>query len=633
MRKSGEMEGGRLHRGAHEERPSEGQDSEHSGHATEPAYDDYGRAFTPSESAGWPGRRTLLTRRPPQFASSRPQAKRRALTETARTIAGSLGLPAEWGQVTQDASAAPRLDARGARGMASAGRIELDAALDATSTEGRRIVAHELVHIAQMRLPAPAGADLTDEAELEADQIGLEYAETGQLRRPVVPLAPSAVAADTGARAVFREADLPMLDARQAFNPLIANLNAQFMQLEALVRSIPDADTAAGAAVIQTTKARYIGAARMSRAWLLNHVPPLVHSGRIEAAGLELSRLMFSAQLMGLFTRVLSVAAFAQASGAPARPVAHAIDELDKLFGKTLDLASQDDPALFRAAVATAPLLVRRVEDLLAAAVPSIAANAEMTRKVMIAVQLASLAVSIYQVWRAPIAGGGSPGGGIAGVSGGGAVIASANAGQLMQLVAAVRQLVAIGALDATLVTAIGSLGGGPQARAEPMQSSGAPPTGGRDTPAERAKRLAELSIDPDKPTGSKSAKAEEEARVMLDLEDAGRIKARVKRPNPATGQRGDFVDGNGQQWDIKAPKNRDTIRREMAANQQRLPPPNVNIRGEHVLQADLVKIGRDIASGEKVVIDLRGLSASEQLTLKNAVTQAGWDIHVLYYP
>jgi len=556
--------------------------------------------------------------------------RRQGLQAVARDLEQQLGLPKGWGRVETDAVAEQRLAGRGARGLASGERVDIDPATDAAAADGRYLVAHELVHVAQMRLPAGEGPAPLREAELEADSLGKEYASTGRLRPATVALPGHAEAADTGSKAIFSERDLPVLSAKQAFTQLILNANSQFSQIEAALRAIPDSGTAAGAAVIGSTKARYIRAAQFFRFVLLNQVAPLAAADKLADAGLELSRVLFAAQVLGLFANVLSVAAYAQSSGASARSVALAIDSLH-VFDEVLALAGSEGPSGLRAAMAVAPGLFQLVNQNLRKAIPTIQSNAETARKIMVAVQVASLAISIYQVWRAPIAAGGGVGGGIAGVTGGGVAIASANSGQIMQLVAAVRQLAAAGVLDATLVTAIGALGGGPQATPEPLQSSGVPPAGGgTPAPTAREQRLAQLAKDPDRATVDDQTRGE--AKTMLELEEAGKVPGPVRRPVKAMGEHGDFVDGSGQKWDIKAPKNRAALQAIRQAKGQPAAPGQA-LPGEYTLQAQMNTIAKQLAKGRNVVIDVQGITATEVATLKNAVTAARLDQFVIYYP
>ncbi|MES2638684.1 MAG: DUF4157 domain-containing protein [Myxococcota bacterium] len=122
-----------------------------------PAHEDAGRATPLGAALDEDADRTALTR------------------QLVNQLVATLRLPAGGVAVHTDADAADKLAGLGTRGLAEGSDVYLDpAAYDPTSVDGRELLAHEVVHVAQADLPAfdaaNAGAFAEAEAHLAADR-------------------------------------------------------------------------------------------------------------------------------------------------------------------------------------------------------------------------------------------------------------------------------------------------------------------------------------------------------------------------------------------------------------------------------------------------------------------------------
>ena len=154
--------------------------------ARDAATDDQLAALAELEAQAAPVLAAALT---PDVAAS-PASREQAWTAAAAPIAALLGVDAP---IRIDDAAT----AHGARGLALAGVVHLAPTLAPEHVDARHILAHELVHVAQSRLPQ-AGS-LAD-AEHEADTLAAALVRGSLPRRPRVGLAAGVAAADTGAK-------------------------------------------------------------------------------------------------------------------------------------------------------------------------------------------------------------------------------------------------------------------------------------------------------------------------------------------------------------------------------------------------------------------------------------------------
>lgn len=130
---------------------------------------------------------------------------------------------------------------------------------------------------------------------------------------------------------------------------------------------------------------------------------------------------------------------------------------------------------------------------------------------------------------------------------------------------------------------------------------------------AARARRLEDLSRDPAH-GGRSTPGSQQEARVGLELEEAGRAPGPIRR-DPTGGA--EFQDTNGQYWDVKG----------FNSNF----PPN---RGGYDLNSSMQKIADSLRDGENVMLDTSKMSPEAVQELRAAVDATeGWAGRVLWWP
>ncbi|MEO7733875.1 MAG: hypothetical protein ABIY55_23120 [Kofleriaceae bacterium] len=181
---------------------------------------------------------------------------------------------------------------------------------------------------------------------------------------------------------------------------------------------------------------------------------------------------------------------------------------------------------------------------------------------------------------------------------------------------------------------------GGARRAGERMSASGAVGPASKAAAGADAsvpKRLEALARDPDH-GGKVTDQTRREAQVALDLERQGRLAAPVRRPVPGDGHSGDFVDGVGGDWDVKAYKSRqsiiDGIRARMIANGRPVPvmDPAKPIPGEFQLEAAMKQLRTELRAGERLIVDTEGLSATDLGLLKEAVKREKLDAQVILH-
>lgn len=128
----------------------------------------------------------------------------------------------------------------------------------------------------------------------------------------------------------------------------------------------------------------------------------------------------------------------------------------------------------------------------------------------------------------------------------------------------------------------------------------------------ERKKRLTELGKDPDH-NGKVTNGSPREAEVALGLEEAGALTPPVVRPL-GSGE-GDFIDGDGQSWDVKGFQTRP------------------GQKGDYDLGSAEKSIGRQIIEGRSVILDTKLLSEADKASLVALVrSRPDWAGKVLVY-
>ena len=124
--------------------------------------------------------------------------------------------------------------------------------------------------------------------------------------------------------------------------------------------------------------------------------------------------------------------------------------------------------------------------------------------------------------------------------------------------------------------------------------------------------RLQELAKDPDH-GGKITPGSMQEARAARGLEQSGDLPGPVERA-PSGGA--DFIDGTGQEWDVKG------FRSDF--------PPG---RGGYDFATSMEKIGNELGQGENVILDRTNLTEAAVSELKAAIDAAGWSGKVLWWP
>jgi len=151
------------------------------------------------------------------------------------------------------------------------------------------------------------------------------------------------------------------------------------------------------------------------------------------------------------------------------------------------------------------------------------------------------------------------------------------------------------------------------------------------------SERLEALARDPDH-GGKVTDQTRREAQVALDLERQGKLAAPVRRPVPGDGHSGDFVDGAGGDWDVKAYKSRqsiiDGIRTKMVASGRPAPVMDAakRVPGEFELETAMKQLRTELRAGERLIIDTEGLSPEDLGLLKDAVKREKLDAQVIFY-
>ena len=123
---------------------------------------------------------------PPVRIAARDAARRAVLTGEVLTIAHALALDVHGIEIVVDDVAVWRTEQAGVRGLQEGQTIYLHPQLhDPGSVDGRYLLAHEMIHLAQRRLPGTAHPG---RAEEEATSLGRAYARGEGLLQPSIPV-------------------------------------------------------------------------------------------------------------------------------------------------------------------------------------------------------------------------------------------------------------------------------------------------------------------------------------------------------------------------------------------------------------------------------------------------------------
>ncbi|MEU5877001.1 hypothetical protein [Spirillospora sp. NPDC047279] len=164
-------------------------------------------------------------------------------------------------------------------------------------------------------------------------------------------------------------------------------------------------------------------------------------------------------------------------------------------------------------------------------------------------------------------------------------------------------------------------------------QSPGKSSTPKAGTP-EYEKRLRELAEDPAHQGRPIKPAARREAEVGLELERRGTLDGPLKRAeldnsDPAFQKdMGEFVDRNGQHWDVKAPK--DLFPSGKKAGE----PMPEGLKGRYDRARFENQIIKELAEGQNVIIDTKDLSSAALADVRSLVaSHPEWSGKVLFYP
>jgi hypothetical protein len=125
-------------------------------------------------------------------------------------------------------------------------------------------------------------------------------------------------------------------------------------------------------------------------------------------------------------------------------------------------------------------------------------------------------------------------------------------------------------------------------------------------------RRIVELARDPAHGNRMTSS-SKQEAIVGIALEAAGKLPGPIVREQSG---KSEFVDANGQRWDVKAFTSKYPKR-----------------KGGFVLGKAVEKLKREFAVGENVILDTRDLDVADQRALQREISKNGWNNRVLWYP
>ncbi|WP_174567720.1 hypothetical protein [Nocardia altamirensis] len=139
-------------------------------------------------------------------------------------------------------------------------------------------------------------------------------------------------------------------------------------------------------------------------------------------------------------------------------------------------------------------------------------------------------------------------------------------------------------------------------------------PRNASNTPgtADYQRRLDELAKDPAK-NGASSPQSRREAEVGLQAENDGSIPGPITRaqPGPNGEDQGEFIDSNNQRWDVKSSPDAQPGYRPGAG--QPISNPQTDEQFTRM-------IDKDIATGERVLLDPDGMSPARRIHLEEVV-------------
>jgi hypothetical protein len=150
-----------------------------------------------------------------------------------------------------------------------------------------------------------------------------------------------------------------------------------------------------------------------------------------------------------------------------------------------------------------------------------------------------------------------------------------------------------------------------------------------------RQDRIDELSYDQDR--GGVDDQSRHEAEVLVNLGEKGTLKEPVRRP--VKGERGDGIDADGQSWDIKRPRSRDSLIKDIEdtaiAKGKKAPtfPADKPIKGEFEVEVTIKEYKKQLEDGKKLIIATDKLNPIDLKALREKAAQEGIDNGIIWYP
>ncbi|MEV0110739.1 hypothetical protein AB0H42_31015 [Nocardia sp. NPDC050799] len=126
-------------------------------------------------------------------------------------------------------------------------------------------------------------------------------------------------------------------------------------------------------------------------------------------------------------------------------------------------------------------------------------------------------------------------------------------------------------------------------------------------------RRLDELAKDPAK-NGKINPQSQREAEIGLAAEHDGQLAGPITRaqPGPNGEDQGEFVDSNGQRWDVKSSPDHQPSYRPDAGKE--IPNPQTDDKFVKMIE-------KDLATGENVLIDPDGMTPARKIHLEQLVS------------
>jgi hypothetical protein len=236
--------------------------------------------------------------------------------------------------------------------------------------------------------------------------------------------------------------------------------------------------------------------------WMLEHAGKLSRAALAEnddtarAAAMAKAGAAYQAVLAAITAEQLEinlfmVAGYADQAGAPSGAIIAALEQFAKAMAPLAEALRTEDPQKIAKAMQDARPVFQKAQAALHKGIENIKDGAALSKKVIAAADILMIAINIYQVWKIPTMPGVGGGGGSASapaigqVFAGGTATAVVSAERLREMVEALNKLIAIGALDKSILGSVGAVAGSKTAPipelGEPtvMQSSGSGPGAG----------------------------------------------------------------------------------------------------------------------------------------------------------